>query len=441
MNLPFLTPENFIPSADDNGVSVQRLLALIDGSEYEDELLEVLKISEIKDDFIPIHGASTLVSKLEFIQSNFVKFDVIADLSTVDLTRSINSQDPSKHPWAFSFPYSTNEDVDFVYLDDQSLPHRESVDIHDLNCEPLYDAQSKFFHELCRFDTYANALIEAGLLELVESNIASLKEYYSSKQKTKRFRLIRHNDSGLCFYRALVSENRYKDYNIDISSVIALISMYRSMVVNKSNFIIHDFNVSSSGIEVFFENTVGRDIDGIGQVRFQVMLSNNETAKRSVRITGLFTILVMVDGVLVPLRAKRPEAATRVKDTVLSISHGQSPETAIRKMNFHNALKETEARILAEVAAIRTEKVNIGALKKIFSDRLKSTLSQLGDDATRSQINGALNQQANTFSELLEIMGKAQLVLENEGVEVKEYLKYIVYTTLVKRGSPLEGDS
>lgn len=418
---------------DDAGVRVSRMLSLIEGSLYEKEIKEHLSVERYEKEIISIKGASTLVRRLEEIKDKFTKFDVLTTFDKVSFPvvgRGVNKE--TDDVFRITFDDDKNKIIKYPSKVDEEVEKIIEKELATIQAEPIYDSLRQVFSKLFRFEPYGSKLLlvyEPKRVEIVDTNLRLLKEYYTGKKLSHRYRMLRENSTGLYFFRALISSSRYQDYNVGVSVFIALLSMHKVMQEHKSNYVIRKFSYTESKVVALLENTKGERIDNIGEVRFQVLLTNSETTKGAVKLSGMYAIVVEVNGKKISLEGKQSDDNKRFKDGILSISHGSNPETSINKMNVAANLRLVETRLYEEIRKIKTAR-QAEDLKKIFKARLETSKLMASSDASAAELNTLFNQQANSFGDLLKIMGKAQLIIEQDDMETKDALKYIVHDVL-----------
>ena len=211
--------------------------------------------------------------------------------------------------------------------------------------------------------------------------------------------------------------------------------MHQAMQKSQRNYRIKRFSYSESELKVYFENSVVHKVEGLGRIKFGVLLSNNEIASGAVKLSGLFSFIVKVDGKDVEIEAKQPEEEKkRYEDVIMSISHGHGPETSIQKMAADNSLRTVEDNLIKDLAKISTAR-NHDAVKVIFLNRLKNS-HKLAGDVSKAELNRLYQEQVNSFSDLLVILGRAQLIADSDGIDAKDYLKYAVHITLTGGATP-----
>lgn len=426
-------------------IRIQKLLSLISASEFKDKIMEHLKVAGHEKEYVAIAGASTLFNRVEEVKRRYVKFDVLTTFDQVNFKLAAAGENQHDRS-LFRISFDGHEAIKFP--DNDNIDVQQAI-IDDLNKvgEPIYDSQNQFFSKVFKFNIYANQLLnnpESARVNIVDANLKLLKSYYTGINANKpvnkklikhRYRMLQEVSTGQYFFRAMISP-RYQDYNIGMSVFVALLSLHHAANEHKKNYIIREFSYTESTISVIFENTRGIIDKRLGEVRFQVLLTNNETTKGAVKLAGMFAIMVQVDGNIVPLEASQQQRSQKkYADKILSISHAHKPETAIAAMNTVTLLKNVEEQLFKEVGEIGTAKTS-EQLKDLFKERLGKSKSLVSSEATHKQLESLFKQQADSFLKLLEIMGKAQLIIEQDGAEAKEVLRHIVHSVLFDTEAP-----
>jgi hypothetical protein len=426
-------------------IRIQKLLSLISASEFKDKVIEHLKVAGHEEEYVAISGASTLFNRVEEVKRRYVKFDVLTTFDQVNFKLAAAGENQHDRS-LFRISFDGHEALKFPDNDDANV-QQAILDDLDKTGEPIYESQNQFFSKVFKFNIYANSLLNTSnpvCVSIVDTNLKLLKSYYSGVNASKpankklvkhRYRMLREVSTGKYFFRAMISR-QYQDYNIGMSVFVALLSLHHAAKEHQKIYMIREFSYTESTISVIFENTKGIIDQRLGEVRFQVLLTNNETTKGAVKLSGMFAIMVKVDGKIVPLEASQQQRnQKKYSDKILSISHAHKPETAIAAMNTVTLLKTVEEQLFKEVSEIGTAKTS-EQLKNLFKERLDNSRSLISSEATHKQLEILFKQQANSFLGLLEIMGKAQLIIEQDGAEAKEVLRYIVHSVLFDTEAP-----
>ncbi|QIX59692.1 hypothetical protein HER32_00180 [Hymenobacter sp. BT18] len=409
-----------IPQGDDK-ILVRDVVRLIEGSPFKDDLIRVLKIDEIANEEITISGVSKLVNSVDSESRNFLKFDIKSDFKNLNF---FHNHDDDK----IEIGFNDLSEISFPNIVDEE---KEKANILSRLkfAKSKYSAINSLFKTTYKFNDYATQLSNANLSTIVINNLELLKQVYSSDRKhTRRYRMIYDLSEEQYYFRALISEKRYQDYNIGVSVFIALILLHNGIKADtkkpKELYRVRYCEYNESYINVLFEKVNGKDVKEIGNVKFIVELSNNEIAKGAVKFSGLFSITSR-KGEEVGETVVKNELST----SILSLSHGTTPDSAIEGISFAAQLNEAEADFLKDVEQIKNAG-NPDILRHIFKTKIEAgrTLSQ----NKKESIKKLLDTTINSFHELLVLMKKADLLIADENIESKDYLKYIMHKVLTE---------
>ena len=82
---------------------------------------------------------------------------------------------------------------------------------------PIHSGERDFFQNLYSIDKYAASLLKNGYRDILDQNLESLK---SKEEHIRRYRLIHDTKEDEFYLRAIISEDRYFNYNNNIAFVI-----------------------------------------------------------------------------------------------------------------------------------------------------------------------------------------------------------------------------
>ena len=128
--------ERNIPD-DDFGIDVSELLSIIENNKLSTFIVDKLNVESIKDEFIAIKGAKTLVNIQKSVNKTFHKEDLISDLEDISL-------------------YSHNNEFTINFNNIYNNEYFQGLNIPILSSIPIYSAARDFFSELYQMDKYAS---------------------------------------------------------------------------------------------------------------------------------------------------------------------------------------------------------------------------------------------------------------------------------------------
>ena len=181
----------------DNGIEVGKLLTLIDKSEYLEEIKSYFDIPNLKDKFISIKGSSTLFTILKSMDSRYKKIDLRSNLKDIQ--------------------FNYEKEFGLVFKNLGESEYFNGTLMEEITAYPIHSGQRDFFQSLYNIDKYADSLLKNGYRDILNQNLESLK---LKEEHVKRYRLIHDTKEDEYYLRAIISEDRYYNYDNNIAFVI-----------------------------------------------------------------------------------------------------------------------------------------------------------------------------------------------------------------------------
>lgn len=396
--------KQMIPETD-QGVSVAELLSIVEDNDLSKLLLNLLKTDQIRNEFIAIKGAQTLVNIQKSINNRFKKEDLKSSISNISL---YNDDD--------EFTINFNNARDNIYF--------KQLNKQQLTTIPVYSATREFFSELYQMDRYATKLISEGHKHILETNLQMLKSVHNS---FKRFRILHDKEENIFYLRGIISLNNYFNYDDNLAVVLALLSLHAEMKKTGVQYDLRLCEYNESFIRVFFESSEFKELESIGRVKNIIEVSNDEIRREALRFTGVCSIeFGNVDGQQSELFIRPQE----IKSRILSIGHNRIPKTAIEELaNIENATS-VHSNLYDDILKIRNIN-NPEQIKHLVRSKVENAKT---DDVKKfkAQILHELNGVAMNIIQLLTMFSKIEL-LAGEDIEAAEFIRFIIYQALIER--------
>lgn len=395
--------KQMIPETD-QGVSVAELLSIVEDNDLSKLLLNLLKTDQIRNEFIAIKGAQTLVNIQKSINNRFKKEDLKSSISNISL---YNDDE---------FTINFNNARDNIYF--------KQLNKQQLTTIPVYSATREFFSELYQMDRYATKLISEGHKHILETNLQMLKSVHNS---FKRFRILHDKEENIFYLRGIISLNNYFNYDDNLAVVLALLSLHAEMKKTGVQYALRLCEYNESFIRVFFESSEFKELESIGRVKNIIEVSNDEIRREALRFTGVCSIeFGNVDGQQSELFIRPQE----IKSRILSIGHNRIPKTAIEELaNIENATS-VHSNLYDDILKIRNIN-NPEQIKHLVRSKVENAKT---DDVKKfkAQILHELNGVAMNIIQLLTMFSKIEL-LAGEDIEAAEFIRFIIYQALIER--------
>ncbi|CAM1360672.1 hypothetical protein TPENAI_20039 [Tenacibaculum litopenaei] len=402
-----ITRRNF-PS-DDDGVRVQEVLKLIEGSDFEEDLFKVFDLESIKNEFIKIPGAFTLVKSVLNLENSLNKIDLKAELKDVRVA---------------GFTEDNQALLEISNIEDKELIKMFRSDL--VNFETSYSVRADYFNQLYDMNKYLSFLLTKQYKDIVDRNIDMLEEKNKNNEEEKVFRTVVDSKKNK-YVRAIVSK-RYRDYNIPFSVFVTLIQLHKLIKSKSLYFSISRYNLTDSEIRVEFKNEKEYEFFDKSKVSFSLVLTNDEIKRDAVKLKGLFSInFDHVEAYLNPNDGNK---------NILSFKHGVNVENVKEKLStLGSDILEFINGTLDDLKFVK--RVDKSTTIKEIQDRLIQKAEKARDKnflPLKNEVkNSFLQKKVSSLFELLDLIGKTDEIFKDEYIQAQDYWRYKVYQTIVKR--------
>ncbi|WKD86308.1 hypothetical protein KCTC32516_01678 [Polaribacter huanghezhanensis] len=395
---------------EDEGVKVKDVLKLIEKTGFEEELFKVFDLESIKNEFIEVPGASTLVHAILNIENRLKKIDITAQLKDVKTV---------------GFTDENQALLEIANIENEELLKLFRKDLIDF--ETTYSVKADYFNQLYDMNKYLSFLLNKEYRDIVNNNIDMLEEKNKENEDEKVFKTVIDNKKNR-YVRAIVSK-RYKDYNIPFSVFVTLIQLH-SLNKNKNlSFSVSKFSLTDSEIRVEFKNEKEYDFFDKSKVSFSLVLTNDEIKRDAVKLKGLFSI--NFDDVNAYLNPNEGNT------NIMSFKHGVKVDNVKQKLSSLGFdILEFVNGTLDDLKFVK--RVNTSTTILEIQDRLIQKVDNARDKnflPLKEEVKKRLLlKKVDNLFDLLSLVDKVDEVFSDEYIQAQDYWRYKVYQTLVKRG-------
>ena len=398
----------------DEGISVKELLELLDvNDELNKALLKALDVDSLKDDFINITGAKELVTIQKAINKRFYKEDFVSSLDNIAV-------------------YSNDSKLTFCFTDLSKSEYFSQLNLSTMDSTPLYSSKSDFFSWLYGMDKYANELIKEGLDDILSHNLDLLRKQEIGSRERK-YRILQDLNNKQFYVRAIISLDRYNNYDNNIAIVIALISLHKKTKESGVIYALNRIEYNESYMRIFFEEKGEKELGGLGFVKNLIEVSNDEVKREALKFEAV-SIIEFVDSdnslqelIIQPSASPRP----KIKTKIFAIAHSVSPKKFVEKLveidnsvKIHNELFE----LISEISKIQNPLQIMFIVKEIVKSAKNESFKKHRDGIQKIIDTHVVDNMI----QLLTLFKKLELVTEND-IEASEYVRYIIYQSLIER--------
>lgn len=397
-----LEKENFFNG--DDGIQINELLELIKKSDYYNDILEYFNIDQNDITRINIKGAKSLFTKIKNINEKYVKEDLISDLKDLN------------------FDYDGGFGIKFNNL--TTNQYLNDLNIHSFKAYPIHSGERDFFSSLYEIDKYASKLIVKGFKDILDQNLELLK---TKEHHCKRYRIIHDNEDNTFYLRAIISLERYYNYDNALTVVIALLKLHFEMQSSKVNYDLLSFEYNESFIRMFFKTSETKELKGVGLFENALQVSNDEIKREALKFSNICSIIFKDTNNTEQRLFIKPKD---IKTKVLSITHGTGPKKAFANLEDFVKSKKNFEELFKEAEVITNLKDHKQIVHLVRTKINNSNTDQI--KMFKQELTGILFKEIKTTTQLLETFNKLML-LEGLEIDAKEYLRYLIYEALIDR--------
>jgi hypothetical protein len=401
-NKKSINKENFF--LGDDGIEISVLLTLIENSDYYKDVLEYFKIETNNNSKINIKGAKTIFTVLKKLDETFCKQDLVSNLSDIN------------------FDYEKGFAVQFNNL--TTNPYLANLEINSLKATPIHSGERDFFSNLYEIDKYASKLIRSKFTDILDQNLELLK---TKGEHSKKYRLIHDCEDNTFYLRAIVSEDRYQNYDNGLTVVIALLKLHFEMTATNVIYDLHSFEYNESFIRMFFKTSETVELKGVGFLENAIQVSNDEIKREALKFSNVCSIIFADAKKVEQCLLIKPKD---IKSKVLSITHGTGPKKAFKNLEDFTQAKENFTSLLKEIETITTLKDHNQIVHLVKSKIENSNTVEIKKH--KEELKKVLLIEIKTTTQLMETFNKL-IFLEGLEIDAKEYLRYLIYEALINR--------
>ena len=388
----------------DDGIEISVLLTLIENSNYYKDILEYFNIKANDNSKINIKGAKTLFTVIKKLDEKYSKQDLVSNLSDIN------------------FDYEKGFAVQFNNL--TTNPYLANLKINSLKATPIHSGERDFFSNLYEIDKYASKLIKSKFTDILDQNLALLK---TKGEHSKKYRLIHDSEDNTFYLRAIVSEDRYQNYDNGLTVVIALLKLHFEMISTNVIYDLYSFEYNESFIRMFFKTSETVELKGVGFLENAIQVSNDEIKREALKFSNVCSIIFEDAKNAEQRLVIKPKD---IKSKVLSITHGTGPKKAFKNLENFTQAKENFTSLYKEIEIITKLKDHNQIVHLVKSKIENSNTVEI--KKYKEELKKVLLIEIKTTTQLLETFNKL-IFLEGLEIDAKEYLRYLIYEALINR--------
>ena len=308
-----------------------------------------------------------------------------------------------------------------------------------IQVESRYSAKNDVLeiHKLGKFANFCRDNKWSDLLDYIN-------EYIRNHTKNDEFcsaRLIRPIESDRYLLRAVTSDKVYRNYGINFSVLVALLSVNRYAISTKSDVFIDNYQIDDSRVYLSFRLGAPVRISDNLELSFSLILENDEIKDSSVSFSGVFQLMYTSGGrntniTLRPNTFHYPGEMSYNTD-MLTYTHSMSVEKVYDKISNLPLYIEKYVSQVAKYARAIIDIKNPNEVKSFIVEAVskakKDEFSKYKEDVLRKL--AAI--ESNSIFDLFEALRSVEELFGDDIVS-REYWRKKLFTLLFSRGKDSE---
>jgi hypothetical protein len=253
-------------------VTQKHALGILNNSEFKDDLVACYNINPDEKRVLQVGNAMQLLESINLLDSQCEKIDIVSEVRDIQLSKMLDEEKAV---------------FDVYNISDNSILLKNKSDI--LKVETRYSAKQELldYYNLSKFANYCRD-------HEYEDLISSIKQYLEKKNasntETRKLRLIYVNDEKRFYLRAVTSNGMYKDFGLNFSVFVALMSLNEYVQQSQKQIFIDRYLIDDSSIYVSFAFQDNTQVNDKLRLSFNLILENDEIKRNAVSFNGIFKL-------------------------------------------------------------------------------------------------------------------------------------------------------
>ena len=399
--------------------SLENAIAVLSrNNEYVDKVLECFSVDRSKEKVIQIGNVKNLLEDISILDSMAEKKDVRVKVRDIVLDKMLEEE-------AALFTLYGISDLDLV-----KKLHADHIQV-----ESRYSAKNDVLeiHKLGKFANFCRDNKWSDLLDYIN-------EYIRNHTKNDEFcsaRLIRPIESDRYLLRAVTSDKVYRNYGINFSVLVALLSVNRYAMSTKSDVFIDNYQIDDSRVYLSFRLGAPVRISDNLELSFSLILENDEIKDSSVSFSGVFQLMYTSEGrntniTLRPNTSHYPGEMSYNTD-MLTYTHSMSVEKVYDKISNLPLYIEKYVSQVAKYAKAIIDIKNPNEVKSFIVEAVNKAKKDEFSKYKEAVLRRLAAIESNSIFDLFEALRSVE-ELFGEDIVSREYWRKKLFNLLFSRG-------
>lgn len=400
-------------------VKTDKLLKIVDDTEYGDALIKVFGIDTKKSSIIKVGNAVSLLHDLLKLDEQCQKIDILSMIKDVNLLKMLEGEKAI---------------FEILNVSDEAVKKLNKSDI--LITETRYSAKNDIldYHHFSRFANYCRDL---SYHDLVKTVVGYLKVNSDENKELKKLRLLYKLEDKAFYLRAWTSPTGYKDFGINFSVFVALISLSKYVESSGNEVFINNYQVDDSTLYVSFALNKQEPVPNTNlALSFNLILENDEIKRSPVSFNGIFKLEV---------RGQEKDSAIYLKPKgyigknseyptdLLSYQHRGNVQTVFDRIKDLPQLIEFYIQQVSEDTKEIAKIKKPNDVKEMIARKTKLSKKPEFQKYKAGVFNKLMSISVDSMYQLFELLRQVEELFEHDDVVSKDFWRSKLYESLTER--------
>lgn len=400
-------------------ITAKELVKILDKhDEFKEDLVRVFNINTDKIEVVKIGNARQLLSSINTLDSQCEKIDVITMVKNVNLSKLLDGEKAL---------------FEIFGIQDSFILKKNKSDL--LIAETRYSAKADLL-DYYDFSKFANYCRDKKFDDLIDRIKDYLKVKNSNNEEREKLRLVYKHEDKRFYIRAKTSSQDYKNFGINFSVFVALMTLNEYVKRTKNEIFIDNYVIDDSNLYLSFALKDGFRVNNKLSLSFNLLLENDEVKRSSVSFNGIFK-LKFEEGnksseIYLKPRGYKTEDVNYPMD-LLTYPHRGSVKSVFEKIQ---SLPTLINHFITQVKA-DTEKIsrieNPDQVRKFISEKIKFSKKPEFKEYKGRVLNKLMSITVDSTFRLFELLREVEELFEHEDIISKDFWRTKLYESLVDR--------
>lgn len=411
---------HFTASQPNSLISMRQAVAILSqDNEFTEEVLRCFSINPDDPNQmiqpLSVGNAKALLDDLALLDSQDWKVDVATELHNIDLEKVLENDYALFHLYG---------------IKDEALI--KAVRADHLQVESRYSARSNIldYYDFSKFVSFLHS-------HQMDSFARSIWEQLQKSIRDEircSARLLYHKEEGKYYLRAVTSEQRYKNYGINFSVLVALLAIDSYAKSNDDIVFIDRYSVDDSTIDLSFQFSRQVNLGKGMSLSLNLLLNNDEIRQSAVSMNAMFKVQYDKEGNSIYLKPNSYEVKHGQYITdMLTYTHAMKVSTVYEKIQTLPVL------ITKYIQQVKDNAETILTIKdpQIIKEHLLRKVQKARKEEfaifKESVIQKLISIEVKTVFDLFEALRSVD-ELFGDDIRSRSFWREKLYETLINRG-------